>query len=414
MEENIIVKTKKRKKGFQIKRIFFLIFLVLFLAIGLFILLEKTGKAHYFLDLFNKELKTENHEDSFSDLHYSAIAYEEAIIKVVESVSPAVVNIIISKEVPVIEDYYYDDFEDFFGFRIRVPREKWGIEKKEVGEGSGVIVSPDGLILTNRHVVNDEEAEYSVITIDGKKYKAEVLTKDPVQDLAVLKIKNGEKLKTAKMGDSSEIRIGQTAIAIGNALGEFRNTVSVGVVSGLGRTIPATDGRTVQVLEDIIQTDAAINPGNSGGPLLNLKGEIIGINVAMALDAQNIGFSVPINRAKSIINDINSLGRASYPFLGVRYIMINEKIKEENNLSLSYGAWVIGEEGSPAITPGSPAESAGIKEGDIILAFDGKKIDEKNSLGKVISEYRTGDRVFVKVNRNDKEITIEVILGERE
>ncbi len=260
---------------------------------------------------------------------------EQAVIKAAKGVSPAVVSIIISKDMPIVEEYYIEPF----GFRVPQYRQK-GVEKKEIGGGTGFVVSEDGLILTNKHVVLDEEAEYTVLTNDGQRFPAKVSDKDPFQDFAVLKInreqvidgQGGHILKpfpVVKLGDSDKLKIGQTVIAIGNALGEFRNTVSVGVISGLGRTITASGGGLTERIEDVIQTDAAINQGNSGGPLLNLKGEVIAINVAKAEDAQNIGFAIPINYAKRDIEQIKTLGRIAYPFLGVYYTLITEQLKKE-------------------------------------------------------------------------------------
>jgi len=356
---------------------------------------------------------------------------EEAIIKVVNENSPAVVSIVITKDVPIIEEYYYNpfqEFEQFFGqpFEFQIPqyRQK-GTEKKEVGGGTGFVVSEDGLILTNRHVVLDTAADYTVLTNDGRKFPAKVLARDPAQDLAVIKVEkekivdNQGKLilkpfPAVKLGDSDKLQIGQTVIAIGNVLGEFRNSVSVGVISGLGRTITASGGGLVETLEDVIQTDAAINQGNSGGPLLNLKGEVIGINTAMVLEAQSIGFAIPINKAKKDIEQVKTSGKIFYPFLGVRYVLINEEIQKENNLPVDYGAWVIkGEGGQAAIFPGSAAEEAGLKEGDIILEFDNQKITTENTLAKIIMKYNPGDKVTLKILREGKEKIFEVPLGER-
>ena len=340
---------------------------------------------------------------------------EERIISAVKEVSPAVVSIIISKDLPILEEYFVDPFDGLFGpspFQIPQYRQK-GTEKQEVGGGTGFIISADGMVVTNKHVVSDAEADYTVLTNDSKKYPAKVLAKDPVQDLAVLKIETDQEIfKTIGLGDSSKIQIGQTVIAIGNALGEFKNTVSVGVISGLGRTVTASGGDQVEVLEDIIQTDAAINRGNSGGPLLNLKGEVIGINTAMALEADNIGFAIPINKVKKAIEQVKSQGRIVYPLLGVSYVLINEKIQQENNLSVDYGAWVTSLEGS-AIVPGSAAEKAGIKEKDIILELNNEKITTSNSLSKIILQYSPGDTVSLKILRGKEEMIITAVLGER-
>ncbi len=356
---------------------------------------------------------------------------EQLVIKAVKKVSPAVVNIIISKDMPVYEKYYENPFkgyEEFFGPmpELKIPKYRQkGTQKKEIGGGTGFIVSKDGLVLTNKHVVLDEKAEYTVLTKDGRRFSAKVLAKDPVQDLAMIKIEqekttDGEgkivlkPFPTVTLGDSSNLQIGQTVIAIGNALGEFRNTVSVGVVSGLGRRITASGGDFVETLEDVIQTDAAINRGNSGGPLLNLKGEVIGVNTAMALEAQSIGFTVPINKAKRDIEQVRTSGKIIYPFLGVRYVLVNSEVKKSKNLSVDYGALITGgDKNEPAITPGSAAEKAGLKEGDVILEINNEKITVKNSLSKIITKYNPGDKVSLKVLRAGKEITVEVILGKR-
>jgi len=333
------------------------------------------------------------------------ITKEEAVIRVVEKVSPAVVNVVATRDLPVIISPF--DFE--FGFPER------GQERREVGWGSGFIVSADGLILTNRHVVEDERAEYTVVLNDGREFPAQIIARDMTRDLALLRIRSEKPLPVIKLGDSNTLRPGQTVIAIGNVLGEFQNSISKGVVSGLGRTVTARGGGMVMRMEDVIQTDAAINPGNSGGPLLNLRGEVIGINTAMVIGAENIGFSIPINQAKETIEEVKKYGRILHPFLGVRWTSINKRIQRENNLPISYGAWIIGgERGEPAIFPGSPAERAGIREGDIILKFNQEKITPENSLARVIVKYNPGDRVVLKILRDGREKTIELVLGEME
>jgi len=355
---------------------------------------------------------------------------EQKIIDVVKNVSPAVVSIIITKDVPVIEQFFVDPFEDFFGgrspFQFRVPQfRQQGTEKREVGGGSGFIVSTDGLVITNKHVVLDDEAEYTIFTTDGRSFPARVLAKDPLQDLAVLKIDQENIIDTTGnfitkpfpsvvLGDSDALEIGQTVIAIGNALAEFRNTVSVGVISGLGRTITASGGNFVETIEDVIQTDAAINRGNSGGPLLNLAGQVIGINTATVLDAQNIGFAIPVNRATRDIEQVRTLGKIVYPFLGVRYVLITEAVAREENLPVTHGAWIrSGPNGEPAVILRSAAAKAGILSGDILLEMNGERITQENSLAKIIQQYNPGDSIVLKVLRDGQEKILNATLGER-
>ena len=319
---------------------------------------------------------------------------EEKIIQAVKNVSRCVVSIIITKD----------------------------------RGGTGFIISEDGMILTNKHVVLDKEADYTVLTNDGRKFPAKILAQDPFQDLAVLKIEKEEKIDdqgnlssksfhVAQLGDSATLQMGQTVIAIGNALGEFRNTISVGVISGLGRTITASGPYLVEVLKDVIQTDAAINKGNSGGPLLNLKGEVIGINTAMVQGAQSIGFAIPVNKAKKALKQVEKTGKIVYPFLGIYYTLITDNLKEQYELLVNHGAWVgrneYGEKVKKPIFPDSAAEKAGIQMDDIILEMDGEKITLENSLAKLILKYNPGDEVKFKILRDNEEKNLQIILGEK-
>jgi len=344
------------------------------------------------------------------DGYLAQTAAEERVIKVVKEVSPAVVSIILSRDEPVFEQVLRDPFEDFFGapspFRTRELKQK-GTERREIGGGSGFLVSEDGMILTNKHVVLRDDVEYTVFTNDGESYSAEVLARDPIQDLAVIKIEGSSPFPFVKLGSSEELEIGQTVITIGNALGEFRNTVSVGVISGLGRTITASDGQGfVETIEDVIQTDAAINRGNSGGPLLNLAGEVVGMNTATVLDAQNIGFAIPSDRAKRGLYQVQELGKIVYPFLGIEY-----------QLQADSGVLIVD------VVTGSAAEEAGLEKDDILVEFDGKEITLKNSLGSIMRQYNEkdlkpvynpGDIVELKVTRGDQELVLRAVLDERE
>ncbi len=352
--------------------------------------------------------------------YYPTVDYEEAIIKAVEKASPSVVSIVISKDLPVIENCPINpysnlppEFSDLFGGNsFSVPCQK-GTKKQDVGGGSGFIISSDGMILTNKHVVSDKTAEYTVLTNDGKKFFAEVLARDPVKDIAIIKI-NATSLPTAELGDSSSIRLGQTAIAIGNALGEFRNTVSIGAVSGLARTIRASGfGTEAETLEGVIQTDAAINPGNSGGPLLNLRGQVIGVNTAVASGAQSIGFAIPINEAKRDINSVKKTGSIKTPYLGVRYIAITKEIAKSQNLPLDYGALVKGSESGVAVAPNSPANKVGIQSEDIIVEINKEKIEGTKTLAGLVQKYNVGDKIVVKLYRGNKVLELQVVLEER-
>lgn len=348
-----------------------------------------------------------------------------SVEQVVEKVSPAVVSVIVTKDIPKLERYYEDYnpfgdnfFDNFFGdnFKFRVPRYKQnGTEKKEIGGGTGFIVSSNGLIITNKHVVADKEAEYTVLMNDETKYKAEVLARDPVNDIAVLKIdKKG--LPVIKLGNSDKLKVGQSVVAIGNALGEYRNTVSTGIVSGLKRDITASSGYgQSEQLSGVIQTDAAINPGNSGGPLLNMKGEAIGVNVAIVQGSQNIGFSLPINDVVQVLESVKKYGKIVRPWIGVRYLMINKTLKEKNQLPYDYGALIVrGEKVDDlAVIPGSPADKAGIVENDIILEFDGKKLEAEYDLSKAVLKHNVGDRVRLKIYHKGEEKEVDIILKER-
>lgn len=355
-------------------------------------------------------------------LYRPAIDYENAVVQAVKSTSPSVVSIVISKDVPIIEKCPYNPFSDlppefqqFFGnipqFYTQCPSDK--TQKKEVGGGSGFIISSDGLIVTNKHVVVDPSASYTVIMQSGKKYNATVVARDPVNDLAFIRVK-ASGLPAVKLGDSDSLELGQTAIAIGNALGQFSNTVSVGVVSGLSRNVTASgEGVGTEQIRGVIQTDAAINPGNSGGPLLNLKGEVIGINTAIVSGAQNIGFAIPINQAKRAIRSVEQTGEIKASYLGVRYIMLTSDIAKAQDLPVDYGALLRGTEAGPAIIKGSPAEKAGLRAEDIVLAINGKEIEGDTTLGEYIQKYNAGDTVTLRVLRGGQTIDIPVTLGER-
>ncbi|MEK7183481.1 MAG: trypsin-like peptidase domain-containing protein [Patescibacteria group bacterium] len=340
------------------------------------------------------------------------------VVNVVAAASPAVVSIVITKDVPVIEEYYDEQanpFGDIFGGLYRIPQYRQnGTEEREVGGGSGFLVSEDGYVVTNAHVVSDVDANYTAFLNDGTQYDATVVAADDVLDVAVLKIE-GDDFSYLEFGDSTTIKAGQSVVAIGNALGEFSNTVSVGVVSGLARSIIASDGvGQSEQLTNIIQTDAAINPGNSGGPLLDLSGRVIGVNVAASVGtAENIGFALPANAVKLSVESIREHGRVIRPYLGVRFLMINELIKSENNLTVSQGALIVrGSSNELAIIPGSPADKAGLEETDIILKINDQVVDDDMPLNVILQQYQVGDEIELLVLHDGSEQTLTATLEE--
>lgn len=292
---------------------------------------------------------------------------------------------------------------------------KGKIEKTKIGGGSGFIVSENGYVLTSNHVVADPTADYTVILDPKHKYPAKVLSRNPINDTAVLKI-DGERFPYLVMADSGKIELGEDVVAVGNALGEFTDTLSAGIVSGLSRFITAFGGieNQMQNLRGLIQTDAAINPGNSGGPLINMDGEVIGINTAMIAGAQNIGFAIPINYAKKDLNEVRKYGKIIMPFLGIKYVLISKDMAEANKLPVDDGALVVREQlGEPPVIKGSAADIAGVKEWDIILSCNGEKITAKNALANVLQKCKIGEKTTLDILRDGKKIGLTVLLEEK-
>lgn len=338
------------------------------------------------------------------------------VVAIAKKVCPAVINIVISKDMPTLEGFYTMPFG---GQEYIVPKfDKHSKHKVKIGGGSGFIVSPDGVVLTNAHVVADPKAEYTAILDhdENSKIPIKVLARDQIHDIAILKIENEKQFPFIELGDSSQLELGEDVMAVGYALGEFRNTVSTGVVSGLSRFIQAQTGyeRHVERLRGLIQTDAAINPGNSGGPLVDMAGKVVGISTAVVFGAQNIGFAIPINNARADLKELKEFGHIRQPFFGVRYIIIDEMVQKQNKLPVGYGAMIIRETlGEHAVVPGSSAAKAGLKEFDIILECNGEKITTENTIQDIISRHKAGDVITCKILRNKKESEVKVKLDEK-
>ncbi len=339
--------------------------------------------------------------------------YVSPIVSVAKKVCPAVITIVVSKDVSRVEGFYFVPLGDQ---QTVVPKINNPQEKTKVGGGSGFIISPDGYIFTCSHVVDDADASYTAIIDPDHKYECAVLAKDPLTDVAILKINAQKKLPCLKMGDSAGIQLGEDVLAVGNPMGEFDDTLSAGIVSGLSRKITAYGGNNMQEtsLRGLIQTDAAINPGNSGGPLVNMKSQAMGINTAMVMGAQNLGFAIPINYAKKMLDEVLKYGKLKRPFMGIRYVILNPEISLANKLPVDYGALIVRETfGEPAVIAGSAADLAGLKEYDIILEFAGQKISRDQLLTDILQDCKIGDEIPAAVMRDGKIFKTGIRLLER-
>jgi len=341
------------------------------------------------------------------------------IVQVAKKVCPAVISIIVSKDLPRAENLYSFPFG---GKEYVMPKlEKDGkskLQKTQIGGGSGFIISKDGYVFTSNHVVADTTADYTVIVDPKHKYSAKVLSRNPINDTAVLKIvDNNKPFPYLELANSDKIELGEEVLAVGNALGEFTDTLSVGIVSGLSRFITAFGGvdHQMQNLRGLIQTDAAINPGNSGGPLVNMEGEVIGINTAMIMGAQNIGFAIPINYAKKDWEEVKKFGKIIMPFLGIKYVLISKEMAQANKLPVENGALVVREAlGESPVIKNSAADKAGIKEWDIILECNGEKVSAENTLAHILQKCKIGENTTFKILRDNKELDLKVSMAEKE
>ncbi|MFH1089589.1 MAG: trypsin-like peptidase domain-containing protein [Candidatus Uhrbacteria bacterium] len=339
------------------------------------------------------------------------IEEESSAISVVDRVTPAVVSIVIKKKAKDVQTNSMNLF--FFGQEAPVePKIEDPDKLVEVGAGTGFFVTSDGYVVTNRHVVEEEDAFFTVVTLDDKEYEAKVVDIDPFFDIAILKIE-GANFPTVVFGDADNLEVGQTVIAIGNALSQYQNTVTKGVISGVNRRLETYDNLSGgEVIEGAIQTDAAINLGNSGGPLINLLGEVIGMNTAVSSDGQGLGFAIPVNEIKQAIESVKKDGRIIRPWLGVRFLMINKEYAEAESLPVEVGALISADEGDEAIVKDGPADKAGLKTGDVVTKVDGEILTEENSLSKVVREHLSGDVLKLTVLRGEETLELLVTLEE--
>lgn len=328
---------------------------------------------------------------------------QEATIRAIKQVSPAVVsiNVFDIKETQI-------EHEDGLKTSKR--------EKVAAGSGSGFLISSTGLIITNRHIVSGvsrDKGEFKIILNSGKQHYAQLIGIDPLHDLALLKIFDVN-LPFVSLGDSSKLTVGTTVIAIGNSLGRYSNSATKGIISGLYRNIEASGNNgTTEDLRNVLQTDAEINLGNSGGPLIDLNGNVVGVNVAKDFSGTSVGFSIPINEVKPIIASARSNGRIIRARLGVRFLMITPEVAEARKTSRTTGALIIlSNKGEAAITPGSPAEKVGLQAGDIIFEIDGKTIDERLPLSSYINQFSPGKKLGLRVQRGNEIFTTIVTLDE--
>ncbi len=330
---------------------------------------------------------------STEDGNKAVTSSEESIAAVAKAVSPSVVSVLTSST--QTSRIYNGQYE-------------------QEGAGTGMIVSSNGYILTNKHVVDGAD-KVTVALPDGRTYEnVDVLGSDPLNDVAFLKIKDVSGLPAITLGDSKTIRIGQTVVAIGNALGQYQNSVTSGIISGTGRPVIASSDGTAsgnpESLTDLIQTDAAINSGNSGGPLLNLKGQVIGINTAIAADAQSIGFAIPISATKGLLSHVIKTGKVERAYLGIQYVSITPSVKKEYGLKVDKGDYITADKGD-SVQSGGPADKAGVKDGDVLVAVNGSRVGEVASVSSLVSEYEPGQKVELTVLRDGREIKLTATLG---
>jgi len=374
------------------KRLLSLAGILILLLVGLIFITEQFS--------VNITPKNSNSIKEPEDENVRVLTEESVVIDAVEKVGPSVITILEDRPIQAQIPQQFGPFS-FFGLD---EIEEEDPEPKIIG--SGFVVTSDGLIVTNKHVVSDSNSKYQILTNDDKTYDIEKIYRDPLNDVAILKV-NSTDLRPVELGNSDNLKVGQFVIAIGSALGEFRNSVTTGVISGLGRGITAGSPYQgfAEKLDNVIQTDAAINPGNSGGPLLNSSSQVIGVNTAVSTEGQNIGFALPINAIKQSIDTFNKGGQFDRAYLGVSYRMLNPEIASLNEVAA--GAWV------DSVVPDSPAQDAGLERGDIIIEVNGKKlVQEEFELSQAISENKVGDKINLTIWNNGETREVEVTLGD--
>lgn len=356
----------------------------------------------YVSEKFSIAVTPKNTQTALEEDRVRVLSEESVVTETVEKVGPSVVTIVEAPTETSAQTTQPNPFS-IFGFEVNPQESTQPAEPHSIG--SGFVVSRDGLIVTNKHVVSDRGVKYSILTNDDKKFEVEKIYRDPLNDVAILKV-NTNTLPPVEMGDSTNLKVGQFVIAIGSSLGEFRNSVTTGVISGLGRGITAGSYYEgfAEKLDNVIQTDAAINPGNSGGPLLNSSSQVIGVNTAVSAEGQNIGFALPINVIRQSLDNFNKTGQFDRPFIGVSYVVLTPDVASVNELVA--GAYV------DEVVSDSPAASAGIKKGDIIYEVNGKKIEkDKFELSQAISENKVGDSITLKVWNDGETREVKVTLG---
>lgn len=356
---------------------------------GALVTIGLIATAAFVVQNFTTKSPSSSINEPVHDGNTSATVTENSIAAVAEKVSPSVVSVVTTTQT----------------------RSFYGTTSGE-GAGTGIIVSKDGYILTNNHVIEDTSS-VSVIDHKGVLYdKVSVVGRDPLNDVAFLKIQSDDSFTPAEIGNSATLRTGQQVVAIGNALGQYSNTVTSGIISGMGRPITASSGNgQSESLTDLIQTDASINPGNSGGPLVNLSGQVIGINTAVATDANGIGFAIPVNATKGILRGVLANGTVSRAYIGVNYLSITPEVAREYKLDVTRGAYIYSGRDTNPIAANGPADKAGLRSGDIITKIDSHTIGQQGSLSSVIGLYQPGDTATITYLRDGAEKTAQITFG---